>query len=358
MTVRKDKKNNKWYVSKRYKDWNGENKRLFKRGFQTKKEAQDYIVSFLDKVNGNQSMFFDDYIDLYYQDIENRVRLNTLLTKKAEIEQNIRPYFKEMRLCDITSTDVMKWQNELLKKKTKFGNKYSGETLRTIHSQLSALFNHACRYYGLQNNPARIAGTLNVSKPNEKQFWTLEEYNKFLDAVSDKTMSHICFEVLFWCGLRIGELLALTPGDFDFSKKVVRINKSLQRIKGKDVVTPPKTNKSNRNVYLPDFLVEELKNYLENLYKVEDDEQMFPVTKSYLHHELKRGASIAGVKVISAHELRHSHATMLLENGYSATDVAERLGHESEQITFIYAHVYDGKEKDMARTLDKMKEGE
>ena len=82
-----------------------------------------------------------------------------------------------------------------------------------MHAQLSAILNHACKYYGLRTNAAARTGCFKVKTKKEQQFWTLDEYRKFVDAVSDKTLSYICFEVLFWCGLRLGELRALTKKD-------------------------------------------------------------------------------------------------------------------------------------------------
>ena len=104
--------------------------------------------------------------------------------------------------------------------------------------------------------------------------------------------------MLYWCGIREGELMALTPGDFDFEKQTVSISKSYQRIKGQDVVTDPKTAKSNRVIQMPAFLCEEMEDYIKSLYAAKPTDRIFPVTKSYLHREMDRGAKEAGVKRI------------------------------------------------------------
>ena len=205
MAVYKDKNKSTWYVSKRYTDWDGSKKRLFKRGFQTKREALEYELSFVSKISDNQKMLFKDFIPIYYEDLEKRVRKNTMITKKNIIEIKIRPYFDELRLCDITPKEVMRWQNQMLDGKKKNGKSYAGDTLIKMHAQLSAILNHACKYYGLRTNAAAQTGCFKVKTKKEQQFWTLDEYRKFVDAVSDKTLSYICFEVLFWCGLRLGD---------------------------------------------------------------------------------------------------------------------------------------------------------
>lgn len=112
----------------------------------------------------------------------------------------------------------------------------------------------------------------------------------------DKPVSYYTFEVLYWCGLRLGELLALTPKDFDFNSNTVTINKSYQRLHGEDVITTPKTKKSNRTIKMSKFLSEEIQDYINMQYNLEQDDRLFPITKSYLHREMERGAKVAGVK--------------------------------------------------------------
>ena len=105
--------------------------------------------------------------------------------------------------------------------------------------------------------------------------------------MKDRPVSFIAFEILYWCDLRLGELLALTPSDFDFRHKIISITKSYQCIGGKDTITQPKTDKSIRRILLPDFLSEEVQQYLSGLKDVVEDERIFPFTKSYLHHEMR-----------------------------------------------------------------------
>lgn len=143
-------------------------------------------------------------------------------------------------------------------------------------------------------------------------------------------------KMLYWCGIREGELLALTPEDFDFDKGTVSISKSYQRLNGRDIITDPKTPKSNRVVQMPDFLVEEMKDYMQRLYKIGPKDRIFEITKSYLHREMDRGAATAGVKRIRIHDLRHSHISLLIQLGYSAVAIADRVGHESIEITYHY----------------------
>lgn len=215
--------------------------------------------------------------------------------------------------------------------------------------------NHAVRFYGLKSNPAQKVGNMGKAKGREMLFWTQDEYAKFSFAVMDKPISFYAFEMLYWCGLREGELLALTPADLDFEKGTVRINKSYQRIGKRDVITDPKTPKSNRTIKMPQFLAEEMQEYLNQLYRIGKNDRIFEITKSYLHHEMDRGSQEAGVKRIRIHDLRHSHISLLIDMGYSAVAIADRVGHESIDITYNYAHLFPSTQDDMADKLNNFR---
>jgi len=232
------------------------------------------------------------------------------------------------------------------------GQSYSTTYIKTLHNQLSAIFNHATRFYGLKANPAAIAGNMGSEKHKEMLFWTKEEYLKFADVMMDKPASYYAFEILYWTGIREGELLALTPGDLDFEKNTLSITKSYQRLKGRDVITDPKTPKSVRVIKMPQFLTDELRDYIKSLYGITSGDRIFEITKHYLHHEMTRGAVAAGVKRIRIHDIRHSHISLLIEMGYSAVAIADRVGHESIDVTFKYAHLFPSKQSEMAARLD------
>lgn len=153
-----------------------------------------------------------------------------------------------------------------------------------------------------------------------------------------KTISYYAFQMLYWCGIRIGELLALTPKDFDFTASTVSINKSYQRLKGKDVITIPKTKKSNHIIKMPKFLCEEMKEYINMFYEPSKDDRIFPISKSYLHHEMDRGSKLANVQRIRIHDLGPSHVSLLIEMGFTALAISYRLGPES--IELITATIY------------------
>ena len=171
----------------------------------------------------------------------------------------------------------------------------------------------------------------------------------------DKPLSYYAFKTLFWTGIRIGELLALTIKDFDPVNKTLTINKSYQRIKGRDVITDPKTPKSNRVITLPEFMVHDLNEYIGMLYGIMENDRLFHTTKSYLEHEMIRGCELSGVKKIRLHDLRHSHASLLIsELGLQPNLVADRLGHEKITTTLqTYSHLYPDNNRELADKLEE-----
>ena len=286
MSVYRDKQRNTWFVVTRYKDWTGKAKQTTKRGFRTKHDAQRYESLFIDKKKDSTDILFKNFVEIYLESMEHRIKENTLMTKQNIFYHHIVPYLGEMK------------------------------------------------------------------------FWTKEEYLTFSRAMMNKEESYHAFEILYWCGIRLGELLALTAEDFDFEKKTLRINKSYQRIKGKDVITTPKTRKSNRVLTLPDFLAEEMQDYISRLPYLKVDDRIFTITKSGLHHEIDRGCRETGVKRIRVHDLRHSHVSMLIEMGFSAVDIANRVGHESVKVTYRYAHMFPNKDLMIAKKLNISRNGE
>jgi len=352
MSVHKDTKLGTWFVMTRFTTVSGERKQKCKRGFETKKEALAWEREFLYTDACDVNMLFSTFIDEYLSEMRLRLKLNTYLTKESIFKKHITPYFSNRKLSDISAKDVRNWQNKMLNYKDENGKPLSGCFLKTIHSQLSAAFNYAVRFYGLSSNPASLAGNMGRESKMEMLFWTQEEYKKFSYAIMDKPTSFYAFEVLYWTGIREGELLALTPGDFDFDAKTLRINKSLQRIHGEVVITTPKTVKSNRIIKLPDFLCDEIQDYLSMFYQLDNDTMIFPVSKHYLHHEMNRGSKAANVKRIRIHDLRHSHISLLINMGFSPVAIAERVGHESIVITYRYAHLFPTVQEQMANKLN------
>lgn len=347
MTITKNAKG-LWDIQFYYKNFKGENKKKHKRNFKTKKEAIEWAKKFIDQQNHNLDMDFSSFWQLYREDMKERLRENTVRTKDYIVELKVLPYFGTKKIVDITAADIRRWQNSLMKQG------YSQTYLKTINNQLSAIFNYAVRYYDLPRNPCAQAGSMGKGKAEEMKFWTQEEFESFIEFVKDKPLSYYAFLTLYWTGIRLGELLALSLSDFDAEAKTLSITKSYQRINGRDVITEPKTAKSKRTIALSDFLVTELEEYVNKLYGMMANGRLFMITKSYLEKEMVRGTELSGVKRIRLHDLRHSHASLLISKlGAQPNLVAERLGQEKIQTTLdIYSHLYPNQARNLADQLN------
>ena len=255
---------------------------------------------------------------------------------------------------EIKASDIIKWQNTLITMKDENGKPlYSRKYLKTIQSQLSCIFNHAVRLYELKKNPVHAAGPIGGDdRTQEMSIWSKDEYRAFSEAISGNIESFTAFEVLYWGGLRLGEMLALTLGDIDFENDEIHITKSLQHIRGQIVITPPKTKKGIRVVKIPHFLTRELEMFTRMQYGINPENRIFMISKEFLHHEMDRGSEAAGVKRIRIHDLRHSHVSMLIDMGFSAVDIANRVGHENIDITMHYAHMFPHKQQEIVGKLE------
>ena len=351
MPAYKDEKTGKWFAKFYYTNWQGIKKQKWKRGFATKREALGFERDFLEKQSANPDMTFQNLYEIYMEDMAARLKQSTLLTKKAVLQTHILPFFGSKPINEIKASDVRRWQAKLMSSP----NNYSQTYLKKINTELNSIINYAKRFYNLNTNPCGKAGTIGKAKAEEMDYWTYDEYIAFREGVKDKSLSYICFEVLYWTGIREGELLALSPADIDLDNKTISINRTYQRIEGKDVFTSPKTRKSKRKIPIPDFLCQELSDYIQSRYMLDADERLFPVTKSYLSHEMIRGCKNTGVKKIRIHDIRHSHASLLINQGCDALMLADRLGHEKVSTTLnTYSHLFPHKQQELVHSLESL----
>lgn len=348
--------NGAFYVQCFYRDSRGARKHKVKRGFETEIDALLWESEFLASREGTMDMTFADFFEVYATEVKPRIRLHTWITKEYMIKDKILPYFGKMRMSDVKPIDIVRWQNELMEGSDHRGKPYAPTYLRSLNNQVSAIFNHAERYYGLNPNPAKSVSKMGSKKASAMQFWTKDEYLRFSEALMEKPLAFYAFELLYWTGIRCGELLALTPADFDLESCELSITKSYQRLKGVDTITPPKTEKSIRTVAMPKFLAEEMSDFLELRDDLGERDRIFNVTRGFIEHEMIRGTKASGVKKIRVHDLRHSHVSLLIDMGFSALAIADRVGHEAVDITYRYAHLFPSKQNEMANALDGLRE--
>lgn len=183
--------------------------------------------------------------------------------------------------------------------------------------------------------------------------YTLDQFNTLIANIEDRT-DYTIFMTLYYTGMRKGELFALTKGDIDLENNVISINKSYQRIKKNDVITDPKTPKSNRKIEIPIFLATILKEYIGSLYNVDNNTYIFMHHYVKLRGRLKLAQKKANLHEIRVHDFRHSHASLLIELGYSPLLIADRLGDNVDTTLKVYSHLYPNKQSELVKKLDTL----
>ena len=328
MGVYKEGKN--WKVQVYYKDWQGNRKRKQKRGFRTKGEAKEWERDFLQQQSQGVDIEFGNFLEIYYKDMDVRLRENTMYTKRYIIDLKIKPYFEKKILSEITVADVRAWQNELLTYKDKNGKGYSPTYLKTVNCQLTAIFNYAMRYYNLQDNPCRKAGAIGKSKGEPKDFWMQEEFNAFLETVSDKPETRMAFLLLYWTGMRIGEMVLLNKADINFNER--------------ECVVFGKGDKE-RIVYFDARTKIHLQNYIDS--RTDDNPALF-VTLRSPHERIKIGGIESrlremgkqlDIQKVHPHKFRRTLATMAIDKGMPIEQLQQLLGHKRIDTTLQYAMV-------------------
>ena len=188
-----------------------------------------------------------------------------------------------------------------------------------------------------------------------KEFWSTEDFDKFIATFKDLSPEKVSFSILFYSGMRSGELLALTLNDFDFTNNTINIDKNYALLKGQHLIMPPKTPKSKRVISMSLFVMDMVKKYAGKRYDYIPTDRLIPLAKTYLTRAMNIGIKKSGVKHCSIHYLRHAHASFLIENGFSPLLVSERLGHEKIETTLqTYSHLYPNKENQVADKIQKM----
>lgn len=354
MAVYKDKKRGTWYCRFRQYDATGKTKEVTKRGFDRKRDAEDYEAVEKRKLLGSMEMPVSAFADIYLQDKASRIKPTTLYRDKSLFNNQILPYLGKYKMSDVSPLVVRNWHTELI-------NKGLADTyLRLIHKICSSMFNFAVRYYGLSSNPCREAGPVGkASSEKTMQVWSPTEFRVFIDGFGGPVQYRILFLVLFWTGIRISEALGLEVQDYDFEKKSLSITKQRVMVNGSSEIQSLKTTSSNRIVPLPGFVYSELEQYIGAFFEVKPDSLIFPVRHNSVYRYLKIWTEKAGLPKIRIHDLRHSHATMLISSGTSIKAVSSRLGHKNIETTLgVYAHVTEIDDLVVLSTLEMLHETE
>ena len=348
MPCYKDDVRGTYFVKFYYTNWQGEKKQKLKRGFKLQRDAKEWERNFLDQFATNPDITFQALYEKYKRFKENRIKATTFENQRAAIDLHILPHFKDRIISDITPTDIIEWQNDILKKD------FAASYTRRLNALLRAVFKYAVDYLGLSKNPVRAT----ICKPERSKidFWTPEEYKTFSDGIKSNIELYTALEILYYTGMRKGELLALTLQDVDFGQKTIVINKTLVYVNGSYQTQTPKTKCSNRVIDVPEFLLDEIREYISHFYKPDPEQRLFCRSLKWLGRAIKTNCDRLGVKVIRVHDLRHSHASLLINLGANPLMIADRLGHENVQMTLnTYSHLFESHQKEIIEKLENLK---
>ena len=340
-----DEKRKTWYCKFYYKDHTGQQKQKCKRGFAKKSDAQQFERNFLLNLSATADITFKQLRESFIKYKSSRVKASTLKTLKYTLDGQIGPFFDNKPIRDITTADVLHWQNELIKSSRK------ETTINKINSRLSAVFEYGVKYYGLSKNPC--IETIGTQKRASESidFWTLDEYKDFISHVAAVEYKMI-FELLFYTGMRIGELLALTLSDIDFDKKIITINKTLPRCA--DETTTPKTLNSIRVISVPGDVMEHLKDYTGRIYDLTNTNRLFFMEYQTIMRYKNNVCNKYNIRQIRIHDFRHSHVSLLINLDCSIMVIADRIGDTPATVQSTYAHLYPEKRDVILEKLENL----
>ena len=338
-----DENKKTWYCKFSYKDWMGKTRYTTKTGFKLKKEAQAYEKDFKNKSKETPNLSLDALSQAYLKDYKINRRPNSYKLTENNIRLHILPYLGEMPVEEISPLVIKNWKNEILEKGK------SESTVHAINTTFKGMLNYAVRYYNLEDNPFEVTG-IDGTVGVRENFIEIDEWERLDSFITDK-FDKAVFNLLFYSGLRIGELLALTLDDIDFKKGIVNVDKKFNDTTYK--VEAPKTKASIRKVTIPSHVVKLIKEYVDAL--VAPEKYIFKrMSRNALSDRLKKYCKLAGVQDASPHILRHSHASYLIKLGTIPINaIAKRLGHSPAMTLKIYAHVYKNQDAEIASILEK-----
>lgn len=355
MAVYKDKKRNTWYVSVYVELNNGDRKRVVRRGFRTRPEAikAEAEIIFNAAIENPDNPLFENVLVEYMDWYEKRRKSSTVYNLKGTIRRYIEPFFGNKHIQDIKKRDIMRFHDSLL-------DKLSVSTAKSVHKNLSAVFNYAIQMEYLNINVAREVGNIDAKEERNINYWTLEEFKEFLKVVNDERY-HALYMLLFYSGARIGEVSALTWNDINFENNLMDINKRYYMTE----IDTPKNESSIRKIKLPNHTMNLLRQLKLRLEHKKESYFVFgsfhkPPSQTAISRNFSKYLDLCKdkkgkrtVKAITIHDFRHSHASYLINKGYDIQIISKRLGHNKISTTYdIYAHLYPNKEDEAVNDME------
>lgn len=370
-----------WGFRYRYKvDGKWMKKEIYNKSW-TKRQAEQEEIEFIKSLETptGDTLLFSELYDMYFEFKNDKMKKRSFMEIKQTCDNHILPHFKDFLLNDIRPHEVETWQKTLLRASyIKDGKKkiYSNAMLEKIQFNFKSILSFAFDRELINRNPFRVTGLVTRQDEvidNERRFITVTEFNRIVQAIelsSNKGFDDeqnklaiaqdlVTFGILFWCGLRKGELMALDIKDYNFITKEIRVYKNWDY--RNKMITSPKTSNSIRTVVVPDIVDEYIIN-LVSMYKrmpdysiehslVSYDQRLAPTT---LTRKKDKYCQIAGISGITVHDFRHSHVSLLINSGLQPFEIAKRLGHTVEMVNEVYGHLYPSKQREMVELMNSI----
>lgn len=355
------------------------------RTFKTNAEAKEFERK---TINAHKSgdlvtttnMTVAEYLDYWMEEYASNLQPQTQSRYKTFVSC-IKKKIGTIRLKNLRTIKIdqlytaLRKEEKTLKSTGERVRRYADGTVLKVHKMLSTALEQAVKWEMLPKNPAANA-TPPADDDREVGYWTKEEGEKFLNLIKDEYIWLPCY-IVFYTGLRIGEVLALTWDNVDLDRGLLYVKLNVIRNQEKKiwkVVPKVKTKKSKDSVYLPETLIqvlqaEKARQEQEQEAAKNDDSsvEIFPMiyvcrgmthpfmTPTYVSHRFTELVKSQNqLRKITFHGLRHTHASMLFAGGASSQEISKRLRHTRVATTDdIYIHVDEDIKKKTAEILDR-----
>ncbi|MEC1725835.1 tyrosine-type recombinase/integrase [Schinkia azotoformans] len=371
-SINKNKKTGKWdFIVDIGKDpFTGKRKQKRKRGYDSKEEAEKALTKLLNELNEGRvievtNMYFDEFFDIWLEERILAVEKSTYNNNITFYNLYIKPKIGGLRLKNISPLILQRFVNELVLSK-----KLSSGTIHKIFDILKVIFKKAIKLKLLSENPAQQVELPKIRK-NEINVWDIEEVNTFLQKcknVKRPSKYYTAYLIAILTGMRQGEILGLRWKDIEFDKGLIYIRQVLSH-DAKEMKIGAKTVAGVRTIHISEMLTDQLKEEKLRIEKqklklgqsYEDNDLVIctregkPIIPTNLVKAFKKDVKKVGLPIIRWHDLRHTHATMLIERNVNPKIIQERLGHSRIGVTLdIYSHVLPSMQREAVAQLDSV----
>lgn len=343
MPAYKDKDRGSWYVRiSRNDPVTGKRIQTFKRGFPTKREAQQWESEQNIAQTQNTAVTFREMDEKLIQ-FKNPKKESTRQQERSRVNKYIP--FADVSMSKIKKADLMEWYTDLTQIDLSISVK------NYLIGVVKAVFKFGHEFYGLPNDAAILKKYKRKAKTQDFETWTPEEFNQFIKAVDAYHYRNI-FTVMFWTGMRRGEALALRSEDYkDGSLHIYHQIKY-----EKDGFMDLKTDSSERTIKVTEpvrAILEPIQSELKNNGFLFGYEHPLPITN--LQRAFSKGIQASGVKKIRIHDLRHSFATNAIASGVNIVALSKYLGHSTIQQTLeTYVHALEKTDDELVEIMNSL----